>query len=142
MNNNKNSMRRWVVLAGLVCLALGLWGGAKLRDVFWEKGCLPLPENIIPLDLTSSQETIRFIAVGDTGTGDDDQKRVAEGIGRVCAAQGCDFMLMLGDNFYPHGVKSTQDLLLEERFESIYKKLNKPFVVIAGNHDTQGDLQS
>ena len=45
---------------------------------------------------------VRFIAVGDTGTGKEGQYQVANAIEKVCAAHGCDFALGLGDNIYEY----------------------------------------
>src|SRR3989442_1644175 len=46
----------------------------------------------------------RFVALGDTGTGDCNQYKVARALKRWCDAKGCDFVLLLGDNFYERGL--------------------------------------
>src|SRR5689334_9993322 len=48
---------------------------------------------------------VRFIAIGDSGTGEAEQYEVAASIATHCADFGCDFVLYLGDNFYPGGVQ-------------------------------------
>ena len=49
---------------------------------------------------TEAPKTVKFIAIGDTGKGNADQRRVAIAMRDLCAAKGCDFVLMLGDNIY------------------------------------------
>jgi tartrate-resistant acid phosphatase type 5 len=98
----------------------------------------------------------RFVAIGDVGTGGDKQHRVAEAIERVCAELGgCDFGLLLGDNFYNSGVDSDTDSLWRSHFELPYggdehacsavqgeqasHDLGFPFYAVLGNHDLGGN---
>ena len=55
------------------------------------------------------KETVRFLALGDGGTGDKNQKELAKSMKLVCEKFQCDFVLLLGDNFYPAGLSPTQD---------------------------------
>lgn len=55
-----------------------------------------------------------------------------------CAAEGCDFGLLLGDNFYEAGVTSTEDPQWQSKFEDVYA-LQVPFYAILGNHDYDGN---
>lgn len=80
-------------------------------------------------------EPVRFLAWGDTGTGDETQRRTGEAAARVCAAEGCDFVLQLGDNVYPDGVKGVDDPAWIEKFEAPYANLSAPFYAALGNHD-------
>lgn len=95
---------------------------------------------------------VRFIAVGDTGTGKEGQYQVAGAIESVCAIRGCDFALGLGDNIYEAGVDSVDDVQWLDKFEKPYQNLNMPFYMTLGNHDnsyfagggldnTKGELQ-
>ena len=43
---------------------------------------------------------VRFVAMGDTGTGDAGQKKIAEHDRRDLQEGGCDFVQLLGDNLY------------------------------------------
>lgn len=83
---------------------------------------------------------VRFIAVGDTGKGNADQRKVAIAMRDVCAAKGCDFVLMLGDNIYDTGVSSVTDPQWQTKFEQPYSDVNLPFYVALGNHDYGGKL--
>jgi hypothetical protein len=83
---------------------------------------------------------VRFIVMGDTGKGNADQRNVAVAIRDLCAAKGCDFVLMLGDNIYDAGVSSTTDPQWQSKFEVPYNDINLPFYVALGNHDYGGKL--
>ncbi|UTW47413.1 metallophosphoesterase [Bacterioplanoides sp. SCSIO 12839] len=78
---------------------------------------------------------VRFIAIGDMGTGEDGQYKVADVMEKVCAERGCDFAIGLGDNIYESGADSTDDIQFETKFEDPYAKLDFPFYMALGNHD-------
>lgn len=82
---------------------------------------------------------VRFVAIGDTGKGNTEQNAVGAAIGTHCAAQGCDFVVLLGDNFYPSGVTSTTDSQWQTAFVTPYATVNAPFYVALGNHDYGGE---
>lgn len=82
---------------------------------------------------------VRFVAIGDTGKGNDGQYQVGKSIGAHCAAQGCDFVVLLGDNFYPSGVSSVSDPLWESAFVKPYAPVDAPFYAVLGNHDCGGN---
>lgn len=78
---------------------------------------------------------VRFIAIGDTGEGNTAQYEVGAAFNTVCMVQGCDFVLLLGDNFYDRGVDSPEDDQFRTKFEEPYAAINLPFYVTLGNHD-------
>lgn len=82
---------------------------------------------------------VRFIAIGDTGKGNTGQNAVGQAIGTFCTTNGCDFVVMLGDNFYPSGVSSTTDAQWQTAFVQPYATVNAPFYAVLGNHDYGGD---
>lgn len=91
-------------------------------------------------DVVDGDKVIRFIAIGDTGTGNDgdpahQQYQVAEMVRKVCALRGCDFAVLAGDNMYESGVQSVDDPLFDDAFEQPYGDLGIPFYVALGNHD-------
>ena len=61
---------------------------------------------------------------------------------KVCEASGCDLVLLLGDNFYPSGVLSVDDLQFKTKFEEVYGNIKIPFFVVLGNHDVKQDALS
>jgi tartrate-resistant acid phosphatase type 5 len=84
---------------------------------------------------TASAPPIRFIALGDGGRGNSEQYEVAAAIEAVCAAQGCDFAIHMGDNIYDEGVEDVDDEQFQEKFELPYANLSFPFYMVLGNHD-------
>jgi len=92
-----------------------------------------------PVDETveypAADTVVRFIAIGDSGTGKDGQYKVAAALEAVCAAKGCDFAIGLGDNIYESGVDSIDDIQFDLKFEDPYQNLNFPFYMALGNHD-------
>ena len=78
---------------------------------------------------------VSFIAIGDTGTGEEKQYLVASAIEAVCSELACDFALGLGDNIYESGVDSVDDIQFDDKFEKPYANLNFPFYMTLGNHD-------
>ena len=105
--------------------------------------------------------SLHFVAIGDWGAPLTSQRQrggqqdVADGVAswleKLSLANGGDkidhFILSLGDNFYPSGVKSVHEM--EERFDQSFEKIyshdafkNVPWYVVAGNKDYEdgGDV--
>ena len=82
---------------------------------------------------------VKFVAVGDTGKGNSAQTKVANIIKTKCENDGCDFVLLLGDNIYESGVDSVNDSQFQTKFETPYHDIVLPFYVVLGNHDYGGD---
>lgn len=87
------------------------------------------------LTLPKRPGSVKFAVIGDSGTGDSNQYRVAQ---RLIGARGVfpyEFVLMLGDNMY--GGQSPRDY--ESKFERPYKPLldaGLKFYAALGNHDS------
>jgi predicted phosphodiesterase len=82
----------------------------------------------------SAKDSVQFLAIGDTGTGDSAQNRVAEQLARAHAVFPFTFAIMMGDNLY--GSERTQDY--QKKFEVPYKPLldaKVEFYAALGNHD-------
>ena len=77
----------------------------------------------------------RFLAFGDSGTGEPSQFLVAAAMKQHCLRHGCDFAVHTGDIFYPFGATSTSDARLRDRFEGPYAPLGMPIYLSLGNHD-------
>lgn len=102
----------------------------------------PTPEPSAPDTPAPTGQDIRFIMMGDTGTGSAAQKAVAQAIKRKCDAEAqpggrgaCQFGLLLGDNFYDVGVSSETDPQFKTKFADMYSILPFPFYITIGNHD-------
>jgi predicted phosphodiesterase len=84
--------------------------------------------------LPMKEGSIRFLVIGDSGTGGGAQKQVADRIAEVHKVFPFEFALMLGDNLY--GGESAGDY--RRKFEEPYKPLldaNVKFFASLGNHD-------
>jgi tartrate-resistant acid phosphatase type 5 len=82
---------------------------------------------------------VRFVAIGDVGKGNGGQRAVGQALGTVCSQRGCDFVVLLGDNFYPSGVNSMTDTQWQTAFVQPYATVNAPFYAVLGNHDYGGE---
>ncbi len=86
----------------------------------------------------------RFLVIGDMGTGREDQATVATAMVRRAKANGLDFWLSTGDNFYPSGVEAVDDPQWKTKFEEVYAdpSLQVPIYATLGNHDHRGNVQA
>ena len=96
------------------------------------------PDSCDTADTAGCSDVIRFVALGDAGTGDRRQTQVASAIEAVCALDGCDFALYLGDNIYGSGPTDVTDVQWSTKFEIPYSGLGFYFYSVLGNHDYGG----
>ncbi|MBX3222090.1 MAG: metallophosphoesterase [Labilithrix sp.] len=83
----------------------------------------------------AAPKTVRFVAMGDTGTGSNAQLKVGNTIAALCKARGCDYVQLLGDNLYDSGASSVDDPIWQTHFETPYAAIDLDFWVVLGNHD-------
>jgi len=114
--------------------------GLSLLLLLFSTGCLqPIADpdlfpRLHPRD--PDRTVVTFVALGDMGDGGSAQTDVAHAMYRVCQRDGCDFILGLGDNIYPHGVHSAYDPAFQDKFEYPYARFQGlDFWMILGNHD-------
>jgi hypothetical protein len=91
-------------------------------------------EPSVKLSLPLKDGSVRFMVVGDTGTGTEKQNQLAEVMYRYKQAFPFEFALMLGDNMY--GGEKAADFKV--KFEDVYRKLldeKVTFYATLGNHD-------
>lgn len=92
------------------------------------------PTSPVKLTLPLKDGSLRFAAIGDTGTGSSKQRELGEVMAQYRASFPFEFVLMMGDNLY--GSEKPRDF--EKKFAEPYKKLldNKvKFYAALGNHD-------
>lgn len=86
-----------------------------------------------------SETSMRFVVLGDAGTGYPAQAEVGAALRKHCEAVGdCELALYLGDNIYWSGLSGDpeeREAQLAERFTAPYAGLDLPFYVVVGNHD-------
>ena len=102
----------------------------------------PTPAFPAPADAPAREDLV-FCAFGSHGTGQAGQRRIAEAVARLAPTGPLDFVLLLGDNVCPRGVRSLDDPLWESRFEDVYdrRKLDVPFYAVLGEADHGGDIK-
>ena len=114
----------------------------NIKKLWDERACesyaVQCPE---PLDVAPGDSSVKFLILGDAGSGTKNQERVARSSERTALERGCDFVLLAGDNFIQTGITSLDDPQLDEKFESMYK-LDRPFYAILGNHDLRGNWKA
>jgi predicted phosphodiesterase len=88
----------------------------------------------VKLTLPNKDNSVRFVVIGDTGTGTGQQHELAQVMMRYRQAFPFEFVLMMGDNMY--GSEKTGDY--KKKFEDVYKPLldqKVKFYAALGNHD-------
>ena len=79
----------------------------------------------------------KFAILGDMGTGDDNQLRVAKSLKKLIDLENLQFVTGLGDNIYDCGAKTVDDIQFVNKFEKPYSKIDNKikFYMTLGNHD-------
>jgi Calcineurin-like phosphoesterase len=88
----------------------------------------------VNLTLPLKEGSLRFAVIGDTGSGTDKQRQLADTMVQYQMAFPFEFVLMMGDNLY--GSETARDF--ETKFSDVYKPLldkNVKFYASLGNHD-------
>jgi hypothetical protein len=86
------------------------------------------------LTLPNKEGAVKFLVIGDTGTGTDHQQQLAKIMLQYRQTFPFEFVLMLGDNMYG----SEKAIDYKQKFEDIYKPLldqKVKFYAALGNHD-------
>jgi hypothetical protein len=88
----------------------------------------------VKVNLPVRDGSIRFVVIGDTGTGTEQQQQLADVMVRYREVFPFEFVLMMGDNMY--GGEKPADF--KTKFEDVYRKLldgKVKFYATLGNHD-------
>jgi acid phosphatase len=103
----------------------------------------PLPP-LEEIRFTDGAPSVSFYAIGDTGYGGDILRANASSMERAAEKRPVAFVLLLGDNFYPSGVDTTEDRRWKEIFEDAFvgAGLQVPFHAVLGNHDHRGSIEA
>jgi predicted MPP superfamily phosphohydrolase len=97
-------------------------------------GAAVLPRTVF--GATQAKDKIKFIAIGDFGTGDDNQFEIATQMLRDHKTSPLDFVIAVGDNIYPDGGGRH----FEKKFARPYAGLIREgvkFHAVLGNHDVR-----
>lgn len=103
---------------------------------------IPLVSDAKEVEHPLTSDSLTLLTLGDWGQGNEGQRVVAELMERLCEERGVDAVVLLGDNFYPSGVKSTTDPYWNDRWRAFsggpcVSRL--PFYAALGNHDYMGN---
>lgn len=94
------------------------------------------PSLTLPQDSPTPAAAVRFAALGDTGTGENNQYSLSAGMAAHHERNPFDTVLMLGDNIYPDG----DPKLFKDKFERPNAELLRRgvrFYAALGNHDVR-----
>lgn len=83
-----------------------------------------------------TQRSVRFVVIGDGGTGDQYQKKVAHQMVVYHDRYGYDFVLMVGDNIYPGGNPKDYAKKFQQPYAVLLARGVK-FYAALGNHDVR-----
>tara|TARA_B100000900_G_scaffold409523_1_gene425602 strand:- start:2027 stop:2857 length:831 start_codon:yes stop_codon:yes gene_type:complete len=83
------------------------------------------------------------IFLGDTGSGNIEQNKVADSIEKFIKKKpNIKSVIVVGDNIYPDGCTDIHDTQFNTKFRDIYKNIDLPFYLCLGNHDYHTNPQS
>lgn len=132
-------------------LFAGCMGEDEPRTFEWTHEPAPIAETepepeVVPVEIVANEngvlgERVRFLIIGDQGSGEQAQFDVAAAMERTCTEKGCDFVMTNGDNIYDFGAISDQDMQFVDKFEMPYQHMvdtggnELPFYLSLGNHD-------
>ncbi|MDQ1142681.1 metallophosphoesterase [Pedobacter agri] len=135
-------MKRRDFVKGTALSAIGAGMLAPLHSFAETRETHLESEDVAPRSELKDDYPVHFMAVGDWGrNGADHQLHVAKQMGKWATENPNDFIISLGDNFYPKGVTSEHDPLWHYSFENIYTDfaLQWDWYPILGNHDYISD---
>ncbi len=102
-----------------------------------------IPEGLMKLE--NREKALHFFVVGDWGReGKEGQQEVADMMDLAGYVVKPDFIVSVGDNFYPDGVSGVNDPQFQNSYELVYtgKNLFCPWYLALGNHDYIGDPEA
>lgn len=99
------------------------------------------PETVLPAK--QQAKPIDFLVIGDYGRQASSRlQHTVDQMRQHCKQETCNFLVSVGDNFYPTGVASLHDVQWQQTFESVFYDLPYPYFVALGNHDYMGNPQA
>jgi hypothetical protein len=120
-----------LILTILLTLTSAFAQSNSLRNNGNSRADAPSP---VKLSLPNKEGSVRFVVIGDTGTGSGKQLELAKVMQRYRQPFPFEFVLMVGDNMY--GSEKATDYKM--KFENVYKPLldqQVKFYAALGNHD-------
>jgi hypothetical protein len=119
-----------VALFALACMPALQTQPAAPRSAPPQPAAAAAPQSVLP----NAKGSVKFLVIGDSGTGGSAQYQLAEQMVRAYDRFKFEFAIMLGDNLY--GSEDPSDYV--DKFEKPYKKMldgGVKFYASLGNHD-------
>lgn len=146
MEESRTGGRRLARISRRVALALFGGGAASLAYRRQRRRRSPVLQRIqtrAPAQglevarLVASAPALRFFALGDIGWDSHERSCVVAEMARQAASFAPRSVLLLGDNFYPSGLGSSDDSRWQSDFELLFPSASfpVPFRACLGNHD-------
>ena len=104
---------------------------------------LPLADLIVAANPEGMCQPIqlRFVSVGDSGLEGMDLAATVNSILGHIDETGVEFVSLLGDNFYPAGIETVQDPVVDSVFRKPWEGVHVPFYPVLGDNDYGKDLR-
>lgn len=127
------------LLQSLLYGFLGLIFLSVLALIIWRYRAPSYEGQSLTVDIsTPADGKFELLFLGDTGTGGEEQFKVASAMEAYCLKHSPSAVVLLGDNFYMSGVSSVDDPQWESKFKKPYGSpclSQLPFYAVLGNHD-------
>ena len=122
------------IISSLILTILLIVAGVNAQNNSKRTNGNSRPDAPLSLTLPNKEGNVRFLVIGDTGTGTDKQEELSKIMLRYRQMFPYEFALMLGDNMY--GSEKAVDY--KQKFENVYRSLldqKVKFYAALGNHD-------
>ena len=90
---------------------------------------------IIDATVSHHDGTLRFVTLGDTGAAGPPQTSTGAAVSRVVSTRSVNFVAMVGDNFYPSGIRNIEDPTVSRAFTNTFGDIPVPFHPVLGDND-------
>lgn len=129
------------VLMGAAGVAAAMATGGMVGTPRAKADVLPLPlpgsgscGEVAKLPMPTTR-SLNVLLTGDAGTGDAQQRAVAQAARAVGEREGLSLAIGLGDNIYEFGADGTCDEDFHTKFEQPNEGIDVPWLMVQGNHD-------
>ena len=107
------------ILSSLILTILLIVAGVNAQNNSTRTNGNARPNAAVSLTLPNKEGNVRFLVIGDTGTGTNQQEELSRVMLRYRQAFPYEFALMLGDNMYG----SEKAIDYKQKFENVYRPL-------------------
>ena len=132
--------RRKLIVAGVAALGGGAAYEAQRRltgNTQQLRTLQPVPR----IPEAGEGGSVDYLVVGDSGATTEGRAKLVEAMAAAVDRTKASFLVLTGDNIYPHGVESVTDPQWKEHIEDAFAPLieRMPLYPCLGNHDHEGN---